>query len=133
MSIQKVSDFMVDPLSYDVGFSAGFDSDMLKDDVEVKAYGKLVMCRSGSFVGESGYAETAPTGAALIVDIEKNGTSIYSTKPQFAASATALTAGTLKTDGTEDFAAGDRITFKVTQIGSSAAGQGVTFSVKGIV
>ena len=88
---------------------------------------------SGSFVGESGYAETAPTGAALIVDIEKNGTSIYSTKPQFAASATALTAGTLKTDGTEDFAAGDRITFKVTQKGSSAAGQGVTFSVKGIV
>lgn len=133
MSIQKVSDFMVEPLSYDIGFSGGFDSDMLQDDVEVKAYGKIAMCRSGSFMGECGYVETAPTGAALIVDIEKNGTSIYTTKPQFAIGAYTLTAGVLKTDNTEDFAAGDRITFKVTQIGSTVAGKGLTFSVKGIV
>lgn len=133
MSIQKVSDFMVDPLSYDIGFSAGFDSDMLQDDVEAKAYGKVIMCRAGSFMGESGYVETAPTGAALIVDIEKNSASIYTTKPEFAIGSNTLTAGVLKTDNTEDFAAGDRITFKVTQIGSTVAGKGLTFSVKGIV
>ena len=58
----------------------------------------------------------------------KNGTTIYaSTKPQFAASATAITAGVLTTTS---FVSGDRITFKVTQIGSSAVGQGVRFMLK---
>ena len=44
-----------------------------------------------------------------------------------------LTAGTLKTDGTQAFVAVDRITFKVTQIGSSEPGEGVRFTMKGKV
>lgn len=117
-------------LPYDVAFVAGYDNAMVKEDVAVQTYGELVMSRTGSFVGESGYADTAPTGAALILDIEKNGTTIYTTKPQFAAGSQTLTAGTLKTDGTEDFVAGDRIAFKITQIGSTLAGQGVRLTVK---
>ena len=116
---------------YDVAFVAGFDSSMVKENIAVATYGEMVMARAGSFVGEAGYIDTVATGAAAIVDILKNGTTIYTTKPQFAISTATLTAGTLKTDGTEDFVSGDRITFKVTQIGSTIAGQGVRFTLKG--
>lgn len=120
-------------LPYDIPFFAGFDATAVKEDVVVQSYAKMVMTRTGSILGESGDIETAPTGAALIVDIEKNGTTIYSTKPQFAATSTTLTAGTLKVDGTEDFVAGDVLTFKVTQVGSTEPGEGLTFTVKGEV
>ena len=116
-------------LPYDIAFTAGFDKDMVAEDVEANAvYGELVMARAGTFVGEAGYVDTVPTGAILIVDVMKNGTTIYaSTKPQFAISATGLTAGVLTVT---TFAVNDRITFKVTQRGSSAVGQGVRFTLK---
>lgn len=117
-------------LPYDVAFNAGFDATSVKEDVAVQTYAELVMARSGEIVGEAGYADTAPTGAALILDIQKNGTTVYSTLPQFAIAATSLTAGTLKTDGTEDFVSGDRITFKITQIGSTEPGEGIRFTAK---
>jgi hypothetical protein len=41
-----------------------------------------------------------------------------------------LTAGTLKSDGTEDFVSGDLIIFRVTQKGSSTAGQKLRFTAK---
>jgi hypothetical protein len=114
-------------LPYDVAFTAGFDKDMLKENVAVATYGELVMARTGTFVGEAGYIDTAATGATVIVDILKNGTTIYSTKPLFAISGTALTAGVLSVTS---FTSSDRITFKITQIGSSALGQGVRFTLK---
>ena len=116
---------------YDIAFTAGFDKDMVKEDIAIATYGELVMARAGTFVGEAGYVDTVPTGAILIVDVMKNGTTIYaSTKPQFAISATGLTAGVLTVT---TFAVNDRITFKVTQRGSSAVGQGVRFTLKGKV
>ena len=131
MTATKVTDGLIIGEPYDVPFNAGFDADTVKEDVAVATYGELVMARSGSFVGEAGYADTAPTGAALILDIQKNGTTIYnSTLPQFAATAQTLTAGTPKTDGTEDFVSGDRITFKITQIGSTEPGEGIRFTAK---
>lgn len=118
---------------YDVALNAGFDSVSVKKNIAVQTYNEWVMPRTGSFVGEAGYIDTAPTGAAAIVDILKNGTTIYTSSPQFAAGANTLTAGTLKTDGTEDFVSGDRITFKVTQIGSITAGQGLRFTLKATI
>jgi len=118
---------------YDIAFIAGFDGTMTPEDVAVQTYGELIMCRSGSFSGEAGYAETAPTGAGITVDILKNGASIYSSTPVFAVNANALTAGTLKTNGDEDFVAGDRITFKFHTVGSTASGQGVRFTLKGVL
>jgi hypothetical protein len=115
-------------LPYDIAFTAGFDADMVKEDVAAATYGELVMARPATVVGEAGYVDTAPTGAALIVDIEKNGTSIYATRPQFAASATSLSAGTL--GATAVFVSGDRISFKIDQIGSSEPGEGVRFTLK---
>ncbi len=116
--------------AFDMPFNAGFGVDYTGENLVVQTYGELVASRSGSFTGEAGYIDTVCTGSAVIVDIEKNGTTIYATKPQFAISTNALTAGVLKTDGTEDFVSGDRITFKVMQIGSTIAGQKLRFTVK---
>ena len=118
-------------LPYDIAFTAGFDKDMVAEDVAVATYGELVMARPGTFTGEAGYVGNAPVGSVLQVDVFKNGTTIYaSTKPQFAAGSTALTAGVLTVT---TFGANDRITFKVTAIGSSTVGKGVRFTLKGKV
>jgi hypothetical protein len=117
-------------LPYDISFLAGYDSDTEGEDVVARKYGELVMARPGTFVGEEGYIDTVCTGAALIVDIMKNGTTIYaSTKPQFAdgVSDNKITAGVITTT---TFVAGDRITFKVNSIGSTVAGKGVRFMLK---
>ena len=112
---------------YDISFIAGYDSSNVKNDVAVKTYGECVMARTGTFEGEVGYIDTVCTGTVLICDVLKNGSSIYSTKPQFAISGTTITAGVLSVTS---FVSGDRITFKVTQIGSAIAGQGVRFMLK---
>jgi hypothetical protein len=118
-----------DNAPYDIAFIAGYDKNMTAEDVAVATYGELVMCRGGTFLGESGHITVGPTGAALILDIEKNGTSIYSTRPQWAAGGGAgiTNTGTLSTT---TFSAGDRITFKIDQIGSSEPGEGVRFTLK---
>lgn len=118
---------------YDMAFNGGFDSAGAATDCVAQPYGQLVAARAGSFVGESGYLDTAATGQALIVDIKKNGTTIYATLPEFGATANTLTAGTLKSDGTEDFVAGDRITFEITQIGSGTAGSGCRFTARAVL
>lgn len=118
---------------YDLAFIAGYSTTGTNANVAVQNYGQLVMARTGSFTGDVGYANTAPTGSAMILDVLKNGTTIYTVKPQFAASANTMTSGTLKTDGTEDFVSGDVITFTITQIGSSTAGQGVKFTLTGVI
>ena len=114
---------------YDISFLAGWDATTVKSNVAVQTYGQMVMSRTGDFDGEVGYIDTVCTGSVLICDVEKNGTTIYSTKPQFAAGVAnkQMTAGTRITD---TFIAYDRITFKVTQRGSSAVGQGVRFTLK---
>ncbi len=116
-------------LPYDISFLAGYDSDTEGEDITARKYGEMLMARPGTFVGEAGYIDTVCTGAALILDVEKNGTSIYSTKPQFAdgVANNLITAGVLSTTA---FVANDRITFRVTQKGSTVAGKGVRFMLK---
>lgn len=69
------------------------------------------------------YATTAPTGAAILVDVNKNGTTMFTTqanRPTIAISANSETATTAP-DVTA-VAAGDRITIDVDQVGSTVAG-----------
>ena len=113
---------------YDISFIAGYDSETVKADVVVQTYGEMVMSRTGTFDGEVGYIDTQCTGQPLICDVLKNNSSIYTTKPQFPASTSPMTSGTLSSPAT--FASGDRITFKIIQIGSSAVGGGVRFMLK---
>ena len=120
-------------LPYDMAFTGGYDADMAVIEMVAPGnYGQLVMSRSGSFVGEEGYADTAPTGTTMILDILKNGSSIYSTKPIFGSGNNSLTNGILN-PANVGFVSGDRITFKTTQVGSSTAGGGVRFTLNGKV
>jgi len=74
---------------------------------------------------------TAPTGASLIVDVLKNGTSIYNVtpanRPTIAAAAFTALGGT---PDTTTFVSGDYITVSVTQIGSGVAGSDLTVSIR---
>ena len=64
-------------LPYDFGFIGGFDDDMVAEVVTARTYGQMIMGRAGTFIGCYGYMDSAPAGYTII-DIEKNGTSIYS-------------------------------------------------------
>lgn len=125
-----VADMHDNAKPYDIAFIAGFDTTMVAENIVVQNYGELVVPRALTVTGEAGYLDVAATGQSAIVDIEKNGVSIYSVKPQFAVSANALTAGTLSTTA---FAAGDRLSLKVTQTGTTAAGQGLRFTLKTVL
>lgn len=68
------------------------------------------------------YSTAVPTGASLIVDVNINGTTIFTTqanRPSVAASANAANSGIPEIIS---LAAGDRLTVDVDQIGSTAAG-----------
>ena len=115
-------------MPYDIGFTAGFDADLVKEDVAVATYGEMVVARALTIVGETAYVDTAPTGATLIMDIMKDGTTIYaSTKPLIAISANTHTVGVATTTA---LVAGSRLTFKITQIGSTEPGEGVRFTLR---
>ena len=69
---------------------------------------------------------TAPTGASLIVDVNKNGTTIYGTqsnRPTIAASSTAANGGTASVT---TVTTGDYLTVDIDQIGSTVAGADLT-------
>lgn len=73
--------------------------------------------------------KTAPTGAALIVDVNKNGTTIFTTqtnRPQIAIGATEGNTTTIEVSG---LVKGDDITFDIDQIGSTIAGGALVVEV----
>ena len=114
-------------LPYDIGFIAGFNGTYVAEEVVVKTYGQMIMCRTGTFVGVKGWLDSPPLGNTII-DIEKNGTSIFSTKPQFSQT------NYLSTNyvfSTTSFSTGNRITFKVTTLGNvSMPGSGMRIILK---
>lgn len=75
-------------------------------------------------------AKGAPTGAALIYDINKNGSSIFSTRPQIDASST--TGGTGAVFSTTTLEENSTLTIDIDQVGSTFAGSGVTVILKGV-
>jgi len=112
---------------FDIPFNAGFDGNLAGEDLAVRDYGTLILTRNLTIEGEVGHLATAATGAAAIVDVLKNGSTVYSSKPQFAISSSSLSAGTLSVTTAD---AGDRLTFKLTQVGSSVKGQSLRFGLK---
>ena len=120
-------------LPYDIGFIAGFDGNYVAEEVAVKTYGQMIMCRLGTFVGIAGYIDSPPLGNTII-DIEKNGTSIFSTKPMFAqTNYLSLTIGNGVNEyafATTSFSPTDRITFKVTTLNTAQPGRGMRVILK---
>lgn len=73
---------------------------------------------------------TAPTGAAIIIDVNKNGTTIFTTqgnRPQIAVS---TNTDTSNVPDVTAFAAGDYLTVDVDQIGSTIAGADLTVQIE---
>lgn len=79
---------------------------------------RLYMARAGTLGTFDMYVKTAPAGAALNVQINKNGSSIGT-----GTIADGATSGTGQALSSTSFSAGDYLTVDITQIGSSTAGE----------
>lgn len=85
---------------------------------------------SYTIIGARAGVGTAPTGASLIIDINKNATTIYTTqgnRPTIAAAATDSGAGS--TPDVTAVVAGDKITVDIDQIGSTLPGADLVLSL----
>jgi hypothetical protein len=83
-----------------------------------------------TIVGTRLMVGTAPTGADLILDIKKNGSTIYSTtanRPRITAGSNS--GGPGATPDITSLAAGDYLTVDVLQVGSTVAGADLTTTV----
>ena len=73
--------------------------------------------------------KTAPTGAALIVDVNKDGTTIFTTQGGRPSIAAGDTQDDSDTPDVMSLAEGDKLTIDVDQIGSTIAGADLTVEV----
>lgn len=73
---------------------------------------------------------TAPTGASLIVDVNKNGTTIFTTQSNRPTIAVSTNTDLSGTPDVLDMAIGDYITVDVDQVGSTVAGSNLTVQVE---
>lgn len=71
--------------------------------------------------------KTAPTGQSIICDVLKNGTSVFSVKPQIVSSAVT---GSSSSFSVATLAFDDLLQLNVDQVGSTATGSGLTASLE---
>lgn len=93
-------------------------------DTNVGPEYKMVIVEDLTIVSPSILAKIAPTGADLIIDIKKNGVSIFSTKPKILAGQTSDDGGAVLS--TTTVANGDILTYDITQVGSTVRGSDIT-------
>lgn len=82
------------------------------------------------FVSARASVNTVPTGATIICDINKNGTTIYTTqgnRPAIAISGNTITANS---PDVTTFASGDYLSVDIDQIGSTIAGADLTVQIR---
>jgi len=113
--------------TYDIPWIAGYDSDNALEDLVAGDLIPVLIDRDIIIEDVALYAETAPTGAAIQVDIELNGASIFSTNPE-------IDAGSNADDGnhvlsTTSVSAGSRLKPVVDQVGSTITGQGLMITI----
>ena len=73
--------------------------------------------------------KTAPTGAALIIDVNKGGTTIFTTQGSRPSIAIGDTVDDSDTPDVTALAEGDKLTIDIDQIGSTIAGADLTVEV----
>lgn len=73
---------------------------------------------------------TVPTGAAVIVDVNKNGTTIFTTQGNRPTIAVSTNTDATSAPDVTAFAAGDYMTVDVDQIGSTVAGADLTVQIE---
>ena len=87
---------------------------------------KLIVDKAYTINKVYAYATTAPTGAALIFDINVNGSTIWSTQSNRIQIAAGANYGTQNTFNTTNLIEGDIINVDIDQIGSTIAGSDIT-------
>jgi hypothetical protein len=75
----------------------------------------------------------APTGASVIVDVNKNGTTFFTTQANRPAVAAAVYVSSWATPDVTTLAVGDYVTVDVDQVGSSVAGSDLVVTVEATV
>jgi hypothetical protein len=83
----------------------------------------------GTIVDVRVHADTAPTGATLIVDVNKNGTTLFTTQANRPTIAISGNASTTTPPDVTAVAAGDRLSYDVDQVGSTIAGSDLHVSI----
>lgn len=73
---------------------------------------------------------TAPTGASILVDINKNGSTIWSTQANRLTIAASATTDTETSFNTTALSEGDYLTADIDQVGSTVAGADLTVALK---
>ncbi len=84
---------------------------------------------AGSIVGVYISAITAPVGAAILVDLNKAGTTMFTTQANRPTIADGANDGAVKVPDIVAVAAGDVLTVDVDQVGSGTAGSNLTVSI----
>jgi hypothetical protein len=93
---------------------------------------RLVMPSAGKVVKVQTYLSTAPLTTAVVVDVNKNGTTIFTTqgnRPSIAASGTTSTLGDPDGDDVCTFEAGDILTIDVDSIGTGTVGANLSVRI----
>lgn len=88
-----------------------------------------VIGAAGTITDVRAYLDTAPTGAAFIVDVNKNAVSLFTTQANRPTVAISGNASTTTLPDITTVAAGDRISVDIDQIGSTIAGSDLYVSV----
>lgn len=88
---------------------------------------------NATIIGVSASCNTAPTGAAILIDVNKNGTTIFTTQ----SNRPTIAIGAYKTTGIEvvnmdvtTFNVGDILSVHVDQVGSTIAGADLSVSIR---
>jgi hypothetical protein len=95
---------------------------------------RIVFPRAATILKVSAYCETAPTGASLLVDINKNGDaglSIYSGATRLTVAAAANAGNTIVFHATNKIlAADDQLTIDIDQVGSTIPGADFSITIE---
>lgn len=73
---------------------------------------------------------TAPTGTSLIIDVNKNGTTLFSTQGNRPTIAVSTFSDTENLPDVVSVSAGDYLTVDIDQIGSTIAGENLTVTIE---
>jgi len=90
---------------------------------------RLVMPFNGTITSITAASLTTPVGSSIILDVNKNGTTIFTTQANRPTIVVTATVATVGTPNVVNFAAGDIITVDCDQIGSGTAGTGFSLAI----
>jgi hypothetical protein len=91
--------------------------------------GRFVMPCAGTIIGVLASVGTAPTGAAVIADVLKNGTTVFTTSGNRPTIAISGNVSTTTVPDVTTLVAGDYLTSDIDQVGSTIAGADLNVQV----